>query len=237
MLLKSVHSLQRIMSEELIPKTIGVAICCYKGHIPHLEALFDSIRTQIKQPDQVVVSCSSSYTSDIPYNVHDYPFPLLIIATDQKKNAAENRNIAASHLTTDIISFFDADDIMHPQRLLFIHDCFLRHDIKIMLHNTTADSTPFEMYPTYYCLRNVLARCPWGSTRLLFNLPGALIQNAHVSVSRDVLDQIKFPEHPYFQAKEDTVFCTAVIITFPTQTMYCHNILSRYLRSGTMNVF
>jgi len=219
-------------------KTIGVAICCYKGHIPHLKNLFDSIEQQYKKPDQVIVSCSSSYIEDIPYQPRDYSFHLLIIVTHEKKNAAENRNIAASHLTTDIISFFDADDIMHPQRLLFIYECFVKYDIKLFAHNTISDpDQSFEIYPTYFCLRNVLYRCPYGSTKIAHHLPDAMVHNAHISITRDVFDAIKYPEHPFFHGKEDTVYCTAVILTYPQNTVYCHNALSKYVPSRTMESF
>jgi glycosyltransferase involved in cell wall biosynthesis len=215
--------------------SIGVAICCYKGHIPHLRKLLDSIQSQTRKPDHVVVSCSSSSADDIPYRGSDYSFPLTILTHQEYKNAAQNRNCAAAFLKTDIISFFDADDVMHPQRLQFIDQCFSNHNIMIFMHNCITNYTdPFEYFPSYYCLFNALYRCPWGSTKLTIPIGEALPHNAHASVRREVLADIKFREDPILRAREDTIFCGDVISRYPHQTAYCHNRLSQYSPSGSM---
>jgi glycosyltransferase involved in cell wall biosynthesis len=217
--------------------TIGIAICCYKGHIPQLKTLLDSIQTQVVLPDDVVVSCSSSTPEDIPYKAEDYRFPLRFITHTERLNAAQNRNCAASHLTTDLISFFDADDVMHPQRLQFIQQCFTMYpDTNIFLHNCIENMTdPFEAFNSYYIMVNALYRCPWGSTRVQADLPDAVPHNAHSTVRREVMQTLRFNEHPYFEGREDTLFCTAVISKYPYRTAYCHNRLSRYIPSRTMN--
>lgn len=50
-------------------------------------------------------------------------------------NTATNRNIAAKMLDTDIISYIDADDQMHFQRLEIIEKAFVENDIDLFLHN------------------------------------------------------------------------------------------------------
>ena len=107
----------------MIHITIGVAISCYQGHLEALGNLLESINLQSRKPDMVIVSCSSydaSNATATPYSSKKYSFPYHIFFHSEKKNAAENRNIAASYLTTDIITFIDADDIMHPQRIAVI---------------------------------------------------------------------------------------------------------------------
>jgi glycosyltransferase involved in cell wall biosynthesis len=214
--------------------SIGVAICCYKGHIHHLGKLLDSIQGQSRLPEHVVVSCSSSSVEDIPYQASDYRFPLTILTHSEYKNASQNRNCAAAALTTDIVSFFDADDTMHPQRLQFMDECFANRDIKIFLHNGVIHhSEPFEHYTSYYCLFNVLYRCPWGSTRIHSKLDDVMIFNGHATVRKEVLQDIRFREEAEFHGKEDTVFCGEVITRYPYQTAYCHNKLMNYSRGGT----
>jgi glycosyltransferase involved in cell wall biosynthesis len=209
--------------------SIGVAICCYKGHIPHLGKLLDSIQGQSRLPEQVVISCSSSSEDDIPYRASDYGFPLTILTHSEYKNASQNRNCAAAALTTDIVSFFDADDTMHPQRLQFIDECFTNHDIKIFLHNGFVRlAEPFERYTSYYCLFNALYRCPWGSTKIRSDLNEIMIFNGHPTVRKEVLKDIRFQEGSEFHGKEDTVFCGEVITRYPYQTAYCHNKLLNY---------
>ena len=101
---------------------LGVAIPCFIKHIDHCYKLLDSINEQSRLPDQVIVSCSSSKPED--FVKREYKFPLTVITSEERKNSAQNRNIAASKLDTDVISFIDADDIMHPQRLEVIENAF-----------------------------------------------------------------------------------------------------------------
>jgi glycosyltransferase involved in cell wall biosynthesis len=215
-------------------KTIGVAICAYKGHISHLERLLDSIENQTRKPDHVVVSCSSCTIDDIPYVTDHYTFSLSIYTHSEKRNAAQNRNFAASILKTDIITFFDADDSMHPQRLEIIYNCFSNHDVVIFLHGTVSqEDYLFTHYDSYEYILNKLARCNWGSTILTFYLPNASIANGHVTISREVFESIKFNETHEYLAREDTKFCTDVIVSYPNKTAYCNKILSRYYPSRT----
>ena len=112
---------------------IGVAIPCYYGHISNLINLLDSIQSQSILPDKVVVSCSST---SIFENNKKYSFPLRIIVTKERKNAAQNRNIAAAQLDTmDLITFIDADDIMHPQRIEVLLLVIQNYNSDIILHN------------------------------------------------------------------------------------------------------
>jgi glycosyltransferase involved in cell wall biosynthesis len=120
---------------------IGVAIPAYIGHIERLFNLLDSIQNQTVIPDKVVVSCSSSKNSDFELDCYleklqQYTFSLEIITSEEKKNAAQNRNIAASKLSdVDYITFIDADDVMHPQRIEILLNVFQLHESDIVLHN------------------------------------------------------------------------------------------------------
>jgi len=220
-------------------KTIGIAICAYKGHIPQLKTLLESIEKQTKKPDMVIVSCSSSEPNSVPYRANMYSFPLIVITHRDKKNAAQNRNFAARLLQTDIICFFDADDIMHPQRIEIIHNCFTIHDCKIFLHNTSLyDPTisvndVFTKYDAVEYIINRLGVCPYGTTILHKDVPNMLIANGHVSISTDIFSYIQFNDTEEYYGREDTKFCTDVIRTFPIQTAYCNSILSYYIPSRT----
>lgn len=217
-------------------KTIGIAICAYKGHISQLKDVLDSIEKQTKKPDNVVISCSSCTDSDIPYTPDMYSFPFRIITHSEKKNSAQNRNCAGALVNTDIIAFFDADDIMHPQRIEIIYKCFVMNDIKIFLHNTTIDTSKainFGNYTDYLFIINKLGRCSYGTTILNIYMPGALIANGHVTVAADVLKNIQFNDTVEYYTREDTKFSTDVIVAYPNQTAYCNLILSYYRPSGT----
>jgi len=215
--------------------SIGIAICCYKGHLPYLARLLYSLEQQTRQPDQVVVSCSSANKDDIP--IIQCPFPLTIVTHAEKKNASQNRNYAAWSLSTDIVCFFDADDVMHPQRLEWIERGFQDHNTMILIHNIICDvSQRFTKYdiPRFY--PNRLSVCPWGATQLHLSLPDARVHNGHVTVRREAWQEYPFPEGEDAYGKEDTVFCTTIISAYSNQTLYCYDALSKYYPSCTRGV-
>jgi glycosyltransferase involved in cell wall biosynthesis len=211
--------------------TVGVAICCYHGHLSALSALFQSIEAQTHRPDQVVVSCSSTSPEDIPYDMGSYSFSLQIVTCREKKNAAQNRNTAASYLQTDIVTFFDADDLMHPQRIAAIHYGFSTHDAYVMLHSFQK-SPVFVLYDEYSYDVNQLEVCRYGSV-LVKDHRNKLIANGHCSVMRHILDEFSYPESAEYHGKEDTVFSARIIQKYPDHTLYGSDVLSCYLPSGT----
>lgn len=215
-----------------MPYTVGVAICCYHGHISALSALFRSIDAQTRRPDQVVVSCSSTSPEDIPYDVGSYSFSLQIVTCREKKNAAQNRNTAASYLQTDIVTFFDADDLMHPQRIAAIHHGFSTHDVYFMVHSFQK-SPVFVLYERYSYHVNQLEVCPYGSILVRGHAHDMPIANGHCSVMQWILHECAYPESVEDQGREDTVFSARIIQKYPDHTLYGSDVLSCYLPSGT----
>ena len=125
--------------------TIGVAIPCYKPHIPKLIRLLQSIEYQTVKPIQVAISCSSCQPSDFP-KLPEYSFEVIIVTTGKKQNTAVNRNIASKMLTTDRISFIDADDLMLPPRLEFIQKAF-DGGAQYVVHSFTEKATKEMLSP------------------------------------------------------------------------------------------
>lgn len=211
-------------------KTIGVAVPCYKHHVKLLLRMLQSIEENSIKPEIVIISCSSM--DDEELILPEYSFPVRLILHKERKNAAENRNIAAAQLTTDIVSFFDADDIMHPQRIEFILNAFNKYDCKIVLHNfyETYNSV-FTTYDTAAYEYGVLERAPSGCAIVKYNWR-SLIHHSQVSVLKDVLDKIKFIETADHERREDAVFCGHVLAEFPGDNVYISNKLSAYECAG-----
>ena len=120
------------MSESL---RIGVCIPCYSRHIPYLRQCLESIQAQTRKPDIVSISISSMNDS-IPIDFASYVFPIRLKVSSEKQCAGKNRNIAAEliHDKVDILSFFDADDIMHPKRLELLEKQFMKHSLDSCVH-------------------------------------------------------------------------------------------------------
>jgi hypothetical protein len=213
---------------------IGVAIPCYKGHIEKLFELLDSIQTQTRLPDKVVVSCSST---DHAINCKDYNFPLEIIITSEKKNAAQNRNIAISKLMDmDYITFIDADDIMHIQRIEILLKVFQEYDSDIILHNFLINNNDLKKIENIQVRPNSLTQCETGCLRHtdFYNDLIYKIHHSQPTLKKCILDKIKFPEETEFNRREDSVFCHRVFGLENIKNAYIINELSYYSPSNTI---
>ena len=228
---------------------IGVAIPAYIGHIDSLFKLLDSIQNQTIIPDKVVVSCSSTKHSVFDLDLYsekmkDYTFPLQIITSEEKKNAAQNRNIAAYKLSVmDYITFIDADDIMHPQRIEILLNTFQEHDSDIILHNyfigVAFEKDLFKKIDS--CDINVransLRQCYSGCiTHKYYYDTNDKITHGHVSVKQCVFNQLQFPEEPEFYTKEDCVYCHRVFSIPNIKDSYIANELTYYKPSNSQTL-
>jgi len=226
---------------------IGVAIPCYIGHIELLFKLLDSIQNQTRLPDKVVVSCSSTKTTDFELDLYsekikNYTFFLQIITNEEKKNAAENRNIAAYNLLDmDYITFIDADDVMHMQRIELLLKVFQEHDSDVIMHNffdfeynNNISMNKIEnnditarfnsLNPSYYggCLKH---------NDNNNNDDG--IHHGHISIKRTIFDIVKFPEESQCYGMEDSIYCHKVFSIPNIKNSYIANKLTYYKSSAT----
>uniref|UniRef100_A0A6C0B0D2 Glycosyltransferase 2-like domain-containing protein n=1 Tax=viral metagenome TaxID=1070528 RepID=A0A6C0B0D2_9ZZZZ len=218
---------------------IGVAVPCYIGHVDMLYDLLDSIESQTLLPDKVVVSCSS--TSDFSLQ-KNYRFPIEVITTHEKKNAAQNRNIAVANLKDmDYINFIDADDIMHKQRIEFIKKVIKENSSDIVFHNYFMQD-PInklkitELYESVDMKVNTLTQCSSGCIRHInfHNNSDNKIHHSQITVKREIFEQVLFPEEECYKRKEDCVFCHRVFGLPNINHVYIENNLSYYRPSGTM---
>jgi glycosyltransferase involved in cell wall biosynthesis len=216
---------------------ITVCIPCYKYHIPKLKRCLDSIELQTIHPEEVIVSCSSSIKEDIPF-ANEYSFQLQIITTTERKNAAQNRNIAAAAAKSKYVSFFDADDSMHPQRIEAIYTAFQKFpDTEIILHSfylpeESKQIQEWTMHSQFSFFQNKIVRADSGC--VVYTSTGRQhIHHAQVSVSKRVWYIVKFNEGVNYERREDTVFCNSCFSRIPTiQSVYILEQLSKYFEEG-----
>jgi hypothetical protein len=219
---------------------LGVAIPCYKYHIPVLKRCLDSIEAQTVKPALVVVSCSSTASHEIPS--YTYSFPLTVVTTSDKLNAAQNRNRAADILVSKgctVLSFIDCDDEMHPQRLESILYAWSRMPTcDICLHGYWWRKEVEQPWPTLDCKtivympKYLIVRKP----QLWAVLPHdyqARVHHAHVTVSKGVFERVRFPEQKDAERREDSLFCCNILELPGVESMYIDAPLSKYYMEGT----
>jgi len=207
--------------------TLGIAIPSYNDHVPYLYELLNEISKSTILPEQVSVSLSSF---DGELNLEEYPFELIVTKTSEFKNSSENRNIASSKLTTDIISFIDSDDLPHTKRNEYLLDS-IKQGSKIIVHNyqmgindgIVCDNPIGELVLLKEYVDTYLdeRRFPVGSKG------HQDYHNAHITLVKSVFDEFKYDESPEFFKCEDSIY-TSNLVKNGLKICYISNKLSFY---------
>lgn len=227
---------------------ISVVIPCYIGHVNELLRLLSSLESQTRLPDEVVISCSS--TKEF-IELREYKFPVKLYIHEEYKNAAQNRNIATLHIDkdTDIICFFDADDLMCNQRLevidyIFTTSSSCSRECDIVLHNfisnitSTSEINDFlskqlninEYDIIYDNLISYPSRC---ATHIKKYGDMGIIHHSQVSIRKYLFDKVQFLEDDHIKGKEDCFFCSDILSLPNIKNAYIKNPMSIYNGSGS----
>jgi len=205
--------------------TLGIAIPCSSGHVKYIPNLLNEIAKSTVLPLQVSISISS-YDDEI--SLDSYPFEVIITKDSNDKNASMNRNIAGSKLTTDIICFFDCDDLPHYSRNEYLLESFKLgasatvHDYEMSLSDIKEYENSIgekQIYIDYIDTFITDTHAPSSSKE---HLPYA---NGHISVLKKIFDLHKFNENSTWS--EDCEF-NSQIIKMGYKISYINNKLSYY---------
>jgi hypothetical protein len=143
----------------------------------------------------------------------------------------------------DYITFIDADDIMHPQRIEILLKAFQQHDSDIILHNyynsEILDNITKKLESDEIDIRlNSLKQCYSGCiTHKYYYDTNDKIHHGHVSIKQAIFNQIQFPEEAEFYTKEDCVFCYRVFSLENIKDSYIANELTYYKPSNTQILY
>ena len=100
---------------------IAVCIPCSSKDFKNIQYCLKSVAAQTRQPDYVIISFSEVSAKLQPVvDTSGFAFPIECLHESKQLYAGANRNRASERATAlgaDLLSFFDADDIMHPRRL------------------------------------------------------------------------------------------------------------------------
>jgi hypothetical protein len=205
--------------------TFGIAIPSYINHIKYIPNLLDEISKSTILPNQVSISISS-YDDEL--QIGNYPFEVIITKHRDAKNASQNRNIAGSKLSTDIISFFDSDDLPHRKRNEYILKsfelgaCSVVHDYHISpeeIKEYSNDIGDIDLKPDYVDTFISDTHFPMNSKNHLS------YANGHVSVLSEIFNKVKYNETSTYS--EDAEF-NSQIVKLGYKISYIGNKLSYY---------
>ena len=185
----------------------------------HLSATIVSIKAQSYRPSEVIVALSDVDFERYPTIRDDLrrqlePIPTILIFSDSKRTPGENRNAAKKAATGNIISFFDADDTMHVNRIEAIHQAFQYNPkLKLLLHGYARPNTRMYLVRTRRVEHGMVCKIhentaqigqAWlSSENLQFQLT-----HGHVTVRHDVAKMFNFGMS---MTGEDTTFVRSIL--------------------------
>lgn len=239
---------------------ITVAIPCIPRHVQYMPRVLASVRNQTTPAFEVIVSiCNTTAAEAQAYETAwrkllPETIQLRILHHPNSLRAGPNRNEAARVARGDILTFFDADDEMHPQRLEAIVHVFTRFpDTKLFLHNFFCGrvNRGFQSFnvATMACIRSPRTfTATFGDPpvddprRLTLPPPGpgaynvhflfddgreTPVHHGHVTVPKVVFDEagIQFPN---IFPGEDGSFCRSVLWHYPENAVCTPTKLSWY---------
>merc|ERR1712048_502440 len=219
-----------------------------------------TLSRQTQQPGEVIIALSdtnATWARELEGRWRQQFFAgLLVLDYPEKQSAGENRNRGAAKATMPIISFMDADDRMHPQRLEIMSDALTWSKAMVAIHSFSVaneDSAAAE--------RTETKRWEQGEWRSLveLNADGAvstgqqlsrrwdrfiseaqkghgywpLEAHGHLTVSRRVMDDVAFSSQ---LRNEDTDFIKRVF-QHDGKVVFVPLPLSEYAPSGVDGFF
>lgn len=210
----ALFSLEPLVKRER-PESLKVSIIipCHHAHFKFLENLLRTYLSQLKATDEVIISLSG--VERIEQNVlkmferRSWPFCMKLIKTDGPKLASENRNIACSHSTGDLLICQDADDIPYRHRVRIIRELFENFKINLLLHQYEFQVISQANYITP---AEAVSKCfifkEWTEHEAAY-----YVQHGCPALMRSVWEKIQWEEDP--QRLEDTWFNNRVFSAFP----------------------
>ena len=178
-------------------------------------------RKQRVWPSSIIVSLSGSSLEDAS-RTKKYltalasPIPLKIVRASEIYVQGKSRNNALLASTAELITFLDADDDMHPDRIHVIEQTFAKNrNLKMVLHGYTQERTASWQSNSFSAHRDAVIKMDTlcqaeARTRHQPHLDLHL-HHAHVTVNHDILENFTFDESAEAFRLEDSLFVRKVL--------------------------
>jgi len=225
-------------------KNISLVIPCIPRDIEKLNRLFESIKKQTYQPFEIIIAiseCNFNEGQELKLKLKKmYGYDVIILNSLEKHGPGENRNRGAVHAKGDVVSFFDADDAMYPNRLEVINRYFNLINPKALVHShsfgyeeyTKTDQEEVilgnELYDRLIKRDGKIDNSEMHHT-LWYLSEG--VTHGNPSIQKNVINDIKFTNH---NAGEDCLFLRNIISKYgrnDNTIIYVKMPLTQYIPS------
>jgi glycosyltransferase involved in cell wall biosynthesis len=187
-------------------KTISLAITCWHKDLHFLPQTLNYINSQTVKPDEIIVVANN--VSEL--SIEDKSIKTFFV--NERKPVSWSRNKAAELSSCDIISFFDVDDIPHPQKIEATKYAFENTDADCFVHGFTENQgVSSEIYKDFQFERVIelthegYLKIPTGDNKDLHH--GHLAVKTNVILDNPYNEMLGFYERGFQFWGEDTEVC------------------------------
>lgn len=207
--------------------TISICITCWHKDFRFLNRATKALAQQTVLPDQFIISSSTllpEQIASIPKFIADVPVSTINSTLPLYAGGARNQVIHKN--TSDIIVFFDIDDIPHPQKVEITKDCFNSKSVDAFVHNFSRGNPPFNTINKYEYTDII------DTMGIYLKPPGrgaAEVHHGHIAIKRDVLDTASYNEKQ--RRGQDSVFASQLVRKYKYKVRYSPEKLINYIPS------
>lgn len=212
---------------------VVVLIPCYQPHFKYIPTLLQNIAKSTRKPDRIAISCSS-WICDTYMRLFIETIPVDIYFHSRPMNAAENRNYAARLATENILTFFDSDDLMYPERIEYVCETLQRGaDVAYHSYSRAIMYDPNFIFPSIEDLTisssNIVPDPnPW-STGIMCDPPNGLaLCHGHLTIWRNVFSRFQYDESVVRSREEDSLYARTLTCSGEYKIVFIENALSHY---------
>lgn len=204
-------------TRENFNSTVPITICipCFPRDTPKLEKCINSIMNQTVHPEKVIVGHSEftkKQAKKLEEKYKNDKFDFKCVSTRKKQYAAKNRNMVAKKVDTDYIGFFDADDIMYPERIETIWKQISKHKPLCLIHGFNDDYNKKRKLNKVVFGKELYDKANKTKNERLWIYPGA--HHGHPTIHKSVFDKVKQNESKEFRRGQDSKYLRDILNHF-----------------------
>lgn len=126
--------------------TLSFCITCWDEDFKYLNRLVPHLENQTQLPDNFIISSSTlskNQIKSVPKSIKGVPVEL--INSSEPLYAGGARNQGSKECETEVITFFDIDDIPHPQKIEITYKAFENPQTQCFVHNYKRYHKDFDL--------------------------------------------------------------------------------------------
>lgn len=232
---------------------ITVVIPCGPRHTQFLPRIVKNLIEGTVVPDEIIIAVSEITDEQgfsLQKSLTEVFANIRILPTQLKCGPGVNRNRGAAVVAGDVISFIDADDIIHPQKIEIVKYVFEKYKPSIFLHSMILGlDGDFPVYENLQELENTVQvvkgdeiyKNTFGTGNRYYrpasniwadNTAGGSLHHGHSSVLASVVKGIDAIEFGNYVPGEDGNFCRDVLFKHRSMIFWALPLL-KYQSSGS----